>query len=633
MKKRLIILSIFASLFINISFGQKGIIKSAQKKYDKLSYVKTTEQLLELAQNGTNSVDVLQNLANAYYFNGKMEDASKWYEKLIDLNQEIDTETYFRYAQSLKALKNYTKADKVMLNFSELNPKDSRAKLFKSNQGYLNTIEKASDDFELKNLDANTSFSDFGTSTNGNHLIVASARQKGSKLYNWNGQPFLDIFQLNADGSVQELNGIINTKYHESSTTFTNDGTTMYFTRNNFFKRKFNKDSSNTHGLKIYKATLIDGTWSNLVSLPFNSDNYNVAHPSLNSDNTKLYFASDMPGTMGASDIYVVSINEDGTYGEPKNLGTKINTEGRENFPYISKEGTLYFSSDSHVGLGGLDVFEVDSNNESVRNLGKPINSSKDDFGFIINESTRQGYISSNREGGKGDDDIYSFIRNVCVQQISGTVVDKDTNEIIVNADVKIYDNNQNIIQTLKSDANGEFSFELTCEDNSYKAISKKETYEKDSQDFVVYSKDNKETIALKLSLKPEPKAAAVGTDLFKLLNLNPIYFDYDQSLIRADAESELTKIIAYLKEFTNVEIDVRSHTDSRGRDAYNLSLSNRRNQSTIQYIVKSGISTTRITGKGYGETQLANKCTNGVKCSKEEHQQNRRSEFIVIAN
>jgi len=634
MKKRLFILSLLTALFINVTFGQKGIINSAKKKYDKLSYVNTSEQLLKLAEEGNKSIDVLQNLANSYYFNGKMEDASKWYQELMTLETEntevesIDTESYFRYAQSLKALKNYSEANLVMKKFSELNPNDSRAKLFNKNKNYLNEIDKLSSDFALKNLDVNTSFSDFGASIYQGNLVFASSRDQDGKLYNWNNQPFLDVFQLNNEGEISELSGEVNTKYHESSTTFTKDGNTMYFTRNNYLKRKFKKNDEDTHVLKTYKAVLVDGEWTNIESLPFNSDDYSVAHPALSVDETKLYFASDMLGTIGASDIFVVTINEDGTYSEPKNLGSEINTEGRENFPYVSEEGTLYFSSDGHVGLGGLDVFKVEnieSNKRLVTNLGKPINSSKDDFGYIIKESTRKGYVTSNREGGKGDDDIYSFTKNACVQHVSGIVVDKDTNEIIANADVKIYDSNKKVIQTLKSDANGKFNFDLSCEDSSFNAIGNKRTYEEDSQSFAVNSKNNKEDIELKLSLKPE-------IDLFVLLNLEPIYFDFDKSNIRPDAEIELAKIIKYMKEFPKVKVDVRSHTDSRGRDAYNLGLSSRRNASTIKYLIESGgISANRITGKGYGETELTNKCRNGVKCTKAEHQANRRSEFIVV--
>ncbi|OUR92164.1 flagellar motor protein MotB [Flavobacteriales bacterium 34_180_T64] len=637
MKKRLFIVSVFAVLCIQVTFAQKGKIENAQKEYDKLSYVKTTETLLQLAEEGNTSIELLQNLANAYYFNGKMEDAAKWYGQLLSSHDSIDSETYYKFSQSLKALQNYTEADRMMQKFSKLKPEDSRAKQFELTPNYLKEIQKLSKEFELLNEDFNTPNSDFGASFYDLGIVFASSREKG-KIYTWNEQPYLDVYQV-SEQAVSKVEGDVNTKYHESSTSFTNDGNTMYFTRNNFFNGKFKKNSEGEHSLKIYRATLVEGNWTNVESLAFNNDEYNVAHPALNADETKLYFASDMPGTLGSSDIFEVEIHEDGTFGEPRNLGAKINTEGRENFPFISNKGTLYFASDGHLGLGGLDIFEfenIESNGKSsqrVYNLGMPINSPKDDFGYIINETTRKGFVSSNRSGGKGDDDIYSFTKNICKQEVSGIVVDQDTNEVLSNASIIIYNSNQKELKQLMSDSNGAFNFELDCSNATYKVEGSKLDYEKDQEQFEVDAK-LREVIALKLSLKAVPKAASIGTDLFELLNLKPIYFDYDKSDIRPDAEIELVKIINYLKEFPRVKVDVRSHTDSRGRDSYNLALSIRRNKATIDYLVAKGsIAKERISGKGYGETQLVNSCSNGVKCSKEQHQSNRRSEFIVVEN
>ncbi len=634
MKKRLFILPLFALICVNVSFSQKGIAKSVKKEYDNLSYVKTTEKLLKAANEGNRSPDLLQSLANSFYFNGKMEEASKWYGELMDLNVDgLDPENYFRYSQALKGTGDYAKADKVLREFIALRPEDSRSKLF--HVDYLKIIEKRSDDFEMKNLEINTPFSDFGTSIYQNNLIFASSRGESKKLYNWNEQPFLDIFQLNSDGTISEIKGDINTKYHESSTAFTKDGKTVYFTRNNYYKGKFKKNTNNIHGLKIYKAEWFEGEWTHVEPLPFNGDEYNVAHPTLSVDETKLYFASDMEGTWGGSDIFVVDINEDGTYGEPVNLGSKINTEGRENFPFVSDNGTLYFSSDGHPGLGGLDVFafknidEIASSSNKANNVGRPINSPKDDFEYIINEETLEGYLSSNREEGKGDDDIYSFKRNPYFQLIAGTVIDKNTNQIVAEADIVIFNGANEVVETLKSDSKGEFNLKLPNKKSEFRSEVVKEDYEKEVQNFIIDPKTDEE-IKLKLSLEPKPNEV----DLFNLLNLKPIYFDYDKAVIRPDAEIELTKIIDYMKEFPEVKVDVRSHTDSRGTKAYNLALSNKRNKSTRAYIVKvGGIDESRLTGKGYGKTALINKCSKGVRCSEEAHQANRRSEFILVVN
>lgn len=622
---------------LSFSFSQNRQLSKAQKQYDKLFYIKSTKELLKLIENGDNSINVLQNLANAYYFNGRMEDASKWYKKLIDIHQDIDVENYFRYAQALKAQQIYEESDKIMKLFCEANPEDSRSKLFLSSLNYLDKIEKTSDDFKIKNLDINTPYSDFGTSFYNDGIYFASSKGEG-EIYNWNEQPYLDIYRRNGQSNTYKILGDVNTRYHESSTSFSKDGQTMYFTRNNYYNGEFKKNSKNIHSLKIYKAQLVDGIWTNVKPLPFNDDEYNVAHPALNDDETKLYFASDMPGTLGGSDIFVVSINNDGTYGEPENLGEKINTEGRENFPFVSSEGTLYFSSDAHIGLGGLDVFgfknidDINNSKNVVYNIGKPINSSKDDFGYIINDETLEGYFSSNREGGKGDDDIYNFTRDTCKQLVEGKVIDKKTKELLANAKVVVYDDKLHAIQSLITNEKGGFNFDLNCDEKRYKIIASKDTYE-DNQEAFSVDLNLKESISLKLSLKPQPKVAEVGTDLFKYLNLKPIYFDFDKSNIRPDAEVELAKLIYYMEEFPSVKVDVRSHTDSKGNDDYNLALSERRNKSTINFIIAQGISKDRLTGKGYGETRLVNQCANGVKCSKSEHQDNRRSEFIVVEN
>ncbi|MDC1378240.1 flagellar motor protein MotB, partial [Flavobacteriaceae bacterium] len=409
MKNRLFIMSLFTICLVNVCFGQKN--KKAQKEYDNLSYAKIIEQLSPLAKVGQDDTKTLL-LANSYYFNGQMENASRWYNQLLSLNKDpLDKEIYFRYSQSLKAIENYSESDRIMKKFIKFYPEDSRSKLFNIN--YLQAIDLVSDKFPLLNLEINSSFSDFGTSIYNGNLIFSSSRNKKNKLYNWNNQPFLDLFQFDKEGNITEITGKVNTKHHESSAAFTKDGKTIYFTRNSS-----RKNDKNIIGLKIYKATFRDEKWRDIESLPFNSDDYNVAHPTLSVDETKLYFTSDMPGTIGGSDIFLVNINKDGTFGTLQNLGTKINTEGRENFPYVSDNGTLYFSSDSHLGLGGLDVFKFNSINnlstskEVATNIGKPINSPKDDFGYLINEASLNGYFTSNRVGGKGDDDIYSFTRN-----------------------------------------------------------------------------------------------------------------------------------------------------------------------------------------------------------------------------
>ncbi|AXO81491.1 flagellar motor protein MotB [Olleya aquimaris] len=637
MKNRYILFTLILVLSFTFSFAQDdGISSSTEKKYDKLSYVKTTKALLKLVEKGNKTPEVYKKLANSYYYNSKMEDAAKWYGELFMLNAVIEYEYYYRYAMSLKAIGDYEGANTKMKEFASLKPDDSRAILFLKSPNYLEAIEAMSADFELENLDFNSRFSDFGTSFFKDGIVFASSRGDG-KLYKWNEQPFLDLyFKSNDSTTVKDFSNTINTKFHESSTSFTKDGKTIYFTRNNYFKGKVRKSDEKVNGLKIFKAELVNGSWTNIVSMPFNNNEYNVAHPALSLDETKLYFASDMPGTHGKSDIYYVDILEDGAYGEPVNLGSTINTEGRENFPYMSNNGTLYFSSDGHQGLGGLDVFMIKLHDpsHSVTNLGKPINSSRDDFEFIIDEFSNEGYLTSNRYNGKGDDDIYKFTRTFCTQFVYGTTVNKLTNVIIPYASVVVINEKGVEVQNLTSDQNGAFSYEGPCNKQKYSIIASKDGYIQSEQTFVVKPR-KKEDIVLKLNLTPATQQPAeVGMDLVEVLNLNPIYFDFDKSNIRPDAEIELKKVIDYMTKYPSVRIDVQSHTDSRASDDYNWALSNRRNVSTKQYIIqKGGIAADRLEGKGYGETMLVNRCSNDVKCTEEEHDLNRRSNFIIINN
>ena len=694
MKNKLYLLFLFTGLITNSTFSQINI-ETIQKDYDNLSYYKLIQELLPEVEKSKEPSKILL-LADSYFFNGQMEEASRWYKELSTEN--LNKETLFRYVQSLKAVKNYSLADKIMMTFINLNPNDSRSKLFKNN--YLDIIQETSDDFELNNLEINTPFSDFGVSDYDKSIIFASSRNQSNKKYNWNDQPFLDIYIYDSQGNIKEISGKVNTRYHESSTAFTKDGQTIYFTRNNS-----KKNNENIIGLKVYRAILKKGKWTNVESLPFNSDNYNVAHPALNVEETKLYFTSDMPGSIGGSDIFYVDINSDGSFGSPKNLGSKFNTEGRENFPFISDDGTLYFSSDSHIGLGGLDVFMI--KDDKVVNVGKPINSPRDDFGYIIDENTLKGYVTSNRIGGVGDDDIYSFKRNPCKKEFFGSVLDENTLETISEADITVYNENNNAVDRFKSNIDGEFIYELPCDDQTLKIIVNKDNFENDTLSFTVLSGIKN----LELKLKPIPKTlfdknnkdelkcanySIIAGSFSKKVNaerkieslkkegynasltqLNPegffrvayerfkskskaikffyylkytqnkdvwflvekntalcksILYDFNSSKIRTDAEETLLKIIDYMNYYPEVNIILSSHTDSRGNEEYNKSLSIKRNNSATKFLVeKGGIARDRISVESFGETTLTNDCPSGVDCGEDLHQDNRRTEFIFI--
>jgi len=637
-----------AGMFALSAFAQNGKIKSVEDDYKDFAYVKTSEVLLEVANKGYKSAELFQKLANSYYFRNDMENAAKWYGELFTMNDVIDPEYYFRYAMALKGIEDYKESDKWMKKFNELKPDDMRGRAFLSKVDYKSNIEELSrDDIEPHNLEINTELSDFGTTEYENGIVFASARGGGRK-YRWNEEPYLDLYSAEKTesgfGEAKEIEGKVNTKYHESSAVFSPNGKYMFFTRNNFYRLKYKEDGTGVNRLQLYRATLSeDGIWDEIHKVHFNSEDYSVAHPTLNLTGTRLYFASDMPGTFGQSDIFVVDVNDDGTLGKPENLGPSINTEGQESFPFMDTSGNLFFSSTGFPGLGGLDVFkseELDqkveggsNRNFPIENVGKPVNSSADDFGYYENLVTKRVYFSSNREGGKGSDDIYTFEVPECEQLVFGTVQDSKTDELIPDATVILFDSEGKEIERKTVGEDAAFEFELDCE-MEYLIRGEKETYISDEKRFTTPKK--KQELQLQLLLEKDVQEINPCDDLAKILDIPIIYFDFDKSNIRYDAEIELQKVLTVLNKYPTMNIDIRSHTDCRGPADYNEKLSDRRAKSTRQYLIDNGIAAERLTAKGYGESQLVNDCgcepTNESSCSEEEHQLNRRSEFIITS-
>ncbi len=501
--KIIISLSILLLSF-NSVYSQSKTVDKANKLFERYAYENAIKEYLKAIDNKEKSTEIFSNLADSYYQNADMENAVIWYKELMGYDlQAVKGEYYFKYSQALKAIGEYTQSDLWLEKLSNLNANDKRASSLKYEPNYLEKIEAQSNRYSIKTVGINTEFSDFaaGFDQNGG-VIFSSSREEGvsRKLtHKWTGLPFLQLYtaSISKDGNLvnaQKLAGEFNSKYNESSVAITNDGKTMYFTRNSF-DNGYQKDKKGIIRLKLYRATKKGKFWTNIAELPFNSTEYSVAHPTLSPDNKKLYFASDMPGTNGLSDIYVVDIKEDGTFGEPINLGDQINTEGRDTFPFISKNGYLYFASDGHLGLGGLDIFVCTDLNiptkENIYNVGKPLNSAKDDFAFIIDDESKIGYFTSNRKGGRGSDDIYKLVQlepldTSCETLVSGTVKNKETGDIIPDASVIVYNDKSQTIKELNSDSNGQFSFELDCGEEIFTAIGTKENYKQGTETFTV---------------------------------------------------------------------------------------------------------------------------------------------------
>lgn len=624
--------------------AQKSKLAEGNKFYDNIAYIDAMKTYERVADKGFKSVELFQKLGNSLYFNGKLKEANKWYTELFGRNQPLEAEYYYRYAQTLKAVGDYEKANEYLEQFHKISQADIRGNLFENQKNYKKIIEKNSGRYEITLTAINSNVSDFGAAFFGDYVLFSTSRDSISYARTkskWTDKAYTNLFyaERKDDGTLQKpkpFSKDVNSEFNESSPVFTKDLKTVYFTRNNYNKGVKGFDKDKRILLKLYKAKLVNDKWTNVQELPFNNDSYSVAHPALSPDEKTLYFASDMPGTKGQSDIFKVDILENETYGEPKNIEGGINTEGRETFPFISNDNELYFASDGHPGLGGLDIFVAKYSNQGVLgeifNVGEPVNSSLDDFAFIIDTYSKKGYFSSNREGGSGLDDIYYLLETKPLlidykHELEGTISDSESTEAIKEAKITLLDENFVVLKEIKSDEKGLYKFDLVA-NKKYYVRSEKEGYETKEESIVIPNVAGKSTLNIPSS--KQLKQVSLNTDLAKTFAVKNIIFDSNKYDIREDAKVELAKILDVMKQYPKMKIDVRSHTDSRQPAKLNLKLSQKRANSTVRYLIENGIDASRLNAKGYGESELINKCADGVECTPEEHEQNRRSEFII---
>lgn len=604
--------------------AQNKDTQAADKLFKKFEFISAAESYLKLVASNNADGYVYRQLGECYYNIYNTKEAAKWYAKAITKKQ--NSELYYRYAQMLKANGNYAESNKQMQKFAEMEPNDSRAKIFNENPNYVPILLDQQKYFDVQSIDINSDKSDFGALLMNNTIYFTSARNSNSKIYSWTKEPFLDIYKanLNEDGTISNILLVnqINSKYHDGSISISQDGSTMYFTSDSFRENSFEKDKTNKLKLgrnNIFSAKFVNGKWDEITSLPFNSKDFSTGNPSISNDGKTLYFSSNRPGGIGGVDIWKVAISETGGYGTPENLGKNVNTEGNESFPFITSNDVLYFSSDAKQGLGAMDVYKIDlTKNSGAINLGKPVNSEKDDFAFTINENKKIGFVASNRNG---NDDIFKLIP-VCNYELNAIVTNATTGEVLAEANVSILDDKNNIISTKKSNGNGEVSYIVECQKN-YTIQAIKNGFESNS--FTVIASSNKGgSIKIEATLKP---ISEIITE--KEVKLNPIFFEYNNSNITQQGAFELDKLVQIMKNNQKLIIFVKSHTDNRGSDEFNLLLSDKRVKSTIQYLISNGIDPNRISGKGFGETELKVDCKE--KCTEDEHEQNRRSEFLIV--
>ncbi|OXA95809.1 OmpA family protein [Flavobacterium hercynium] len=721
MKKLLVIIFVFSIQFIN---AQDQDLLRAKRFFDKTYYAESIILYEKLAESKP-SQEVIKNLADSYYYTNKLIKAQRYYRLLVQsYNKDLDRNYYFRYAHTLKATNSNDDANAALRTYytKSGNPQDSV--YFEKALKELENVSAIGNRFVITNLALNTKNSEFGAVKHNDSLIFAGVKLKPGlfdKKFKWDNETYLNLVAVplkninSADSIAHYFAKELKTGMHESNAVFTKDGKTMYFTRNNSKNGSKRKNDDKISNLQIFKAEFINGKWKNVTSLPFNSSNYSVEHPALNADETVLYFASDMPGSLGSFDIYSVNINK-GAFDTPKNLGPTINTDKREQFPFVSDDNKLYFSSEGHLGYGSLDVFVSEINGKEYSkpvNIGLPLNSNADDFAFNIDSNTKEGYFASNREGGKGSDDIYQLkeIKDLvvedCKQLIAGIITDVDTKLPLENATVQLQDSEKNNIGSATTAADGKFSFQVLCE-NSFTVLASKDNYTSNSRDVssgkvrdavndgsmtlksleVIkleeklisenkkkeeeqLEKEKKEkeildALALKEAIikkkadqiaaveaKKKEKAREIAEeavkkkekekqilidekDIYKddkgrlLIRTEPIYFDYNMWYIRRESKVVLGKVVALMKKYPNMKIEIGSHTDCRGNNKFNENLSQKRASSSRDFVIESGIDQKRVTAKGYGESVPIIKCVTDDACSEEEHELNRRSEFVI---
>jgi len=652
--KKILILLIIALFSFSPIIGQNNSTKKADKLFDRLEFVKAADEYLRLTKD-SDDYYIISRLADSYYNIFNTREAEKWYSKIV--NKNPDAEVVFRYSQMLKANGKYKESNVWMTKFSEMKPYDTRAIAFRNTPNYIDKIIKKGKRFNVQNLkDINTVSSDFGAFKFDNSLYLTSGRkQKGSQNKKYNNytsdeEYVLDVYKYDIINDVyinETPVDAINTKYHEGVIAFSPTGDTMYFARETYYSKSYYKDSIVKNGstkeqvsvINLYRATRCtkkEITWKNngdcnfnkgwnVTELEINSAYYSMKNPAISCDGKTLYFSSDMPGGFGNYDIYKSEINEDGSLGEAVNLGQKINTEEQEVFPYMCCDNNLYFSSNGHLGLGGLDVFyskNIDNKWANVRNVGIPVNSNSDDFAFKMGEDCTNGFVSSNRSGGAGSDDIYAVkkIKPLCDILLESVIVDAKTDNPINQAITSATDDTGIINNTKETNNEGLVEFMFECEDE-IKLMVSKDGYESKMIDIKLLDIDPP-----LLTIKLDPIEELIVEE--KII-LNPIYFEFDKFNITNQAAFELDKLVAIMEKYPEMIIRAESHTDSRGPAAYNKLLSDRRAKATAQYVISKGINENRISGVGKGEEVPEIDCSSG--CSKDKHAKNRRSEFIII--
>ena len=651
--KPLFVITCLVLLATSFLTAQSVVQKKADIMFSKFSYAKAIPLYEEMLVKDDNAFHALQRLAESYLLLRDFEKSIPYFERFIE-SRETPSNYYFKYGMALKSIGKEKEALHWLKRYKKLNKNDKRVKQFLKDGNLASVVFNSRERYEVEPVHFNSEYNDFGAIEFNGRIYFSSSRSTKEKanLYEWDNQPWLDIYYIEEDNDafsgrmsdfgVMPFDGAINSEYHESSLAFSTDyknDTIIYFTRNNYFqnktgfyeiKHKEEKLVEKRNNLKIYKAEKVDGNWAVTRNLKLNADHYSTGHPSVNPNRTKLYFTSDRPGGYGGTDIYYCDIHPRGGVGKAVNAGPIVNTAGNEMFPFVNNEGKLFFSSDGHVGFGQLDVFATVTNEEDaivdIINLGKPINSEKDDFAFYSNEDGTKGYISSNRKGGKGGDDIYRFDFTPSLY-LEGYVYDAVNDQPLDSVLIQLTkDNGDTFIKETTTDKNGYYRM-FVNRNMDYTLSLTRRTHPNKLVDLSTFNLPRtQKKIVRDIYMEPV-------MDVKVLAGLNKIYFDFDKSNIRPDAAKELDKVVnLMLVTYPYMTIKLEAHTDPVGSHQYNDKLSEARAKSTYDYLIKNGIPQERILSyKGFGKRKPVNDCKTKWDCPAKVLELNRRTEFPII--
>ena len=627
--------------FLLFSFQLLAQQKSSKEiQGDKYSFSYSySDAIIAYSKAENLTLDGKRKLAMAYHKMDNNQAADSVYSTYIINGSGLIPEDYINYAMTLKMNNKYAENLYWMDKFAQVKPTDLRAIDYLANKNEYNNWSQDSKVFKIEMLNLNTNEVDFGPTYYKDKIVFTSSRNKKvfSKEDNWHNEPYLDLYMADIDKTqltnIVNFDKNINGKMHDGPATFSKTGTTMAFTRNNYH----DKSKDRIVELQIFFSDYSDGKWSTPTPFAYNSIGYSVGHPCFNAAANTMYFISDMPGGFGGSDIYKTTKDGSGVWSKPVNLGNQINTEGDELFPFYEENSMmLFFTSDGRYGLGGLDIFLCEIRDDKIGkiiNVGAPLNSRFDDISAIANDKMSIGYFSSNRPGGKGTDDMYSFSIQKIDKRIQGIVLQKNGNPI-PKSFVKLYNDKDLVIDSVITKEDGVFIFKAANNSN-FKLVAVKETFAEGNAFATTLGTElivKADIILTKLPIKEQIKAKA---DLAKILELNEIFFDLNKSTIREDAKVELDKIVAIMNEYPKMRVELSSFTDCRASEKYNQILSDSRAKASAKYIKSRITKPTRIFGKGYGEVKNSSDCpceNNAItECTEAQYQEARKTVFTIL--